>query len=108
MRYLALGHLLRFCNEDQLKSNKEFDDDLYDFLALVRTDQEKARYTFLDDVDYLVEDNAVDDICLSPELDGTFGVPTFKHSCGHHNFWEEQFRKNATTVNASWEQHASA
>jgi DNA-directed RNA polymerase-5 subunit 1 len=36
----------------------------------VRTDQEKARYTFLDDVDYLVEDNAMDDICLSPELDG--------------------------------------
>jgi DNA-directed RNA polymerase-5 subunit 1 len=50
MRYLALSYLLRFCNENQLKSNKEFDDDLYDFLALVRTDQEKARYTFLEDV----------------------------------------------------------
>jgi DNA-directed RNA polymerase-5 subunit 1 len=34
-----------------------------------------------DDVDYLVEDNAMDDICLSPELDGTLGVPTFEHSC---------------------------
>jgi DNA-directed RNA polymerase-5 subunit 1 len=45
-------------------------------MALVRTDQEKARYTFLEDVDYLVEDNAMDDICLSPELDGTLGVPT--------------------------------
>jgi DNA-directed RNA polymerase-5 subunit 1 len=44
-------------------------------MALVRTDQEKARYTFLDDVDYLVEDNAMDDICLSPELDGTSGMP---------------------------------
>jgi DNA-directed RNA polymerase-5 subunit 1 len=53
----------------QLKSNKEYGDGLYDFLALVRTDQEKARYTFLDDVDYLIEDNA-----LSPELDG---MPTF-------------------------------
>jgi DNA-directed RNA polymerase-5 subunit 1 len=41
---------LRFWNKNQLKSNKELDDDLYDFLALVRTDQEKARYTFLEDV----------------------------------------------------------
>jgi hypothetical protein len=50
MQYLALNYLLRFYNENQLKSNKEFDDDLYDFLALVRTDQEKARYTFLENV----------------------------------------------------------
>jgi hypothetical protein len=50
MQYLALSHLLRFCNENQLKSNKEFNDDLYDFLALVWTDQEKARYTLLEDV----------------------------------------------------------
>jgi hypothetical protein len=28
----------------------------------------------LDDVDYLVEDNAMDDICLSPELDGASGM----------------------------------
>jgi DNA-directed RNA polymerase-5 subunit 1 len=86
MQHLALSHLLRSRNEDQLKSNKEYGDDLYAILALVRTDQEKARYTFLDDVDYLVEDDAMDDICLSPELDGTFGVPTFEHSCGHQNF----------------------
>jgi DNA-directed RNA polymerase-5 subunit 1 len=86
MQYLALNHLLRFCNENQLKSNKEYGDDLYAILALMRTDQEKARYTFLDDVDYLVEDNVMDDICLSPELDGTFDVPTFEHSCGHRNF----------------------
>jgi DNA-directed RNA polymerase-5 subunit 1 len=44
-------------------------------MALVRTDQEKARYTFLDDVDYLVEDNAMDDICLSPELDEASEMP---------------------------------
>jgi hypothetical protein len=50
MQYLALSHLLRFCDENQLKSNKELDDDLYDFLALVRINQEKARYTFLEDV----------------------------------------------------------
>jgi DNA-directed RNA polymerase-5 subunit 1 len=86
MQYLALSYLLIFYNEHQLKSNKEYGADLYEFLALVRTDQEKGRYAFLEDVDYLVEDNAMDDICLSPELDGTFGVPTFEHSCGHQNF----------------------
>jgi DNA-directed RNA polymerase-5 subunit 1 len=32
------------------KSNKEYGDSLYDFLTLVKTDQEKARYTFLEDV----------------------------------------------------------
>jgi DNA-directed RNA polymerase-5 subunit 1 len=53
MQYLALNHLLRFYNEDQLKSNKEYGDSLYDFLALVRTDQEKARCTFLEDVQQL-------------------------------------------------------
>jgi hypothetical protein len=50
MQYLALSYLLRFCNENQLKSNKEYDDDLYESLTLVRTDQEKTRYTFLEDV----------------------------------------------------------
>jgi hypothetical protein len=29
----------------------------------------------LDDVDYLVEDNVMDDICLSPELDGASEMP---------------------------------
>ena len=28
-------------------------------------------YPDLDDVDYLVEDNAMDDFCLSPEMEGT-------------------------------------
>jgi DNA-directed RNA polymerase-5 subunit 1 len=50
MQYSALDHLLRFCNEDQLKSNKKYGDSLYAVLALVRTDQEKARCTFLEDV----------------------------------------------------------
>jgi DNA-directed RNA polymerase-5 subunit 1 len=50
MQHLALDHLLIFYNEHQLKSNKEYGADLYEFLALVRTDQEKARYTFLGDV----------------------------------------------------------
>jgi DNA-directed RNA polymerase-5 subunit 1 len=42
MQYLALNHLLRFCDENQLKSNKEYGDSLYAVLALVRTDQEKG------------------------------------------------------------------
>jgi hypothetical protein len=50
MQYLALSYLLRSCNENQLKSNKEYGDSLYAILALMRTDQEKARYTFLEDV----------------------------------------------------------
>jgi DNA-directed RNA polymerase-5 subunit 1 len=50
IQYSALSYLLRFCNEDQLKSNKEYGDSLYTFLALMKTDQEKARYTFLEDV----------------------------------------------------------
>jgi hypothetical protein len=32
----------------------------------------------MDDVDYLVEDNAMDDICLSSEMDGTHDKPTFE------------------------------
>jgi DNA-directed RNA polymerase-5 subunit 1 len=51
MQYLALSYLLRFCNENQLKSNKEYGDSLYAVLALMKTDQKKgARYTFLEDV----------------------------------------------------------
>jgi hypothetical protein len=50
----------------------------------------------------------MDDICLSPELDRTLGVPTFEDDIGHQNFWEWRFRESRTTVNASWEQNASA
>jgi hypothetical protein len=49
----------------------------------------------------------MDDIYLSPELDGTLGMPTFEHNCEHHHFWETRIRENDTTVNASWEQNAS-
>ncbi|KAL6888501.1 hypothetical protein ACP4OV_009527 [Aristida adscensionis] len=92
-------------NENQLKSSKEYGDGLYDFLALVRTDQEKTSYTFLDDVDYLVEENAVDDVCLSPELDGTLGKPTFEDS-----FEEQDIQKGNSweNGNSSWERNASA
>jgi DNA-directed RNA polymerase-5 subunit 1 len=42
MQYLALSYLLRFCNEDQLKSNKEYGDSLYAVLAIMKTNQEKG------------------------------------------------------------------
>jgi hypothetical protein len=46
---LTLDHLLGLCNKNQLKSNKEYGDSLYAIMALVRTDQEKAGCTFLED-----------------------------------------------------------
>jgi DNA-directed RNA polymerase-5 subunit 1 len=42
MQCLTLDHLLRFCNENQLKSSKEYGDGLYAIMALVRTNQEKG------------------------------------------------------------------
>jgi DNA-directed RNA polymerase-5 subunit 1 len=101
MQYLTLGHLLRFCNENQLKSNKEYGDGLYAVLALVRTDQEKGRYTFLDDVDYLVEDNAMDDIYLSPELDGTLECPLLNIAANIDTSEKSEFRKIGAIVNSS-------
>jgi DNA-directed RNA polymerase-5 subunit 1 len=95
MQYLTLSQLLRFCNENQIKSNKEYGDGLYAVMALVRTDQEKARYTFLDDVDYLVEDNAMDDICLSPELDGASGMPLLNITANIDTSEKGDFKKMA-------------
>ena len=92
----------------QLKSHKEYGDGLYDFLALVRTDQEKARFTFLDDVDYLVAENAVDDVCLSPEPDGILGKPTFEDNFEEHDIQKGSSWENGATMNSSWEQNASA
>ncbi|KAL5213175.1 hypothetical protein ABZP36_024022 [Zizania latifolia] len=95
-------------NESQLKNNKEYGDGLYDFLALVRTDEEKARYTFLDDVDYLVEENEVDDVCLSPELDGTIGQSTFEDNLEDQFSRKDSSWEKGTTMNSSWEQNGSA
>ena len=38
----------------------------------------RMAYLDLDDVDYLVEDNAMDDFCLSSEMGGTPGRTTLK------------------------------
>jgi DNA-directed RNA polymerase-5 subunit 1 len=108
LQHLALDNLLRFCNENQLKSNKEYGDGLYAVMALVRTDQEKARYTFLDDADYLVEDNAMDDICLSPELDGASEMPHLNITANIDATKKSEFKKDDPTMNSSWEQNASA
>ncbi|XP_006646896.1 DNA-directed RNA polymerase V subunit 1 [Oryza brachyantha] len=94
-------------NESQLKSNKEYGDGLYDYLALVRTDEEKARYTFFDDVDYLAEENETD-VCLSPELEGTIGQPTFDDNLEEQDFQKNNSWENGTAANGSWEQNGSA
>jgi DNA-directed RNA polymerase-5 subunit 1 len=108
MQYVTLSQLLRFCNENQLKGNKEYGNGMYAVMALVRTDQEKARYTFLDDVDYLVEDNAMDDICLSPELDGASEMPHLNITANADASEKSHFKKDGATMNSSWEQNASA
>jgi hypothetical protein len=40
---LSTESSLRFCNEDQLKSNKKYGDSVYAILALVRTNQKKKK-----------------------------------------------------------------
>ena len=39
-------------------------------------------YSDLDDVDYLVEDNVMDDFCLSSEMGGTHGRSTIEGDPG--------------------------
>jgi len=51
---------------------------IYDFSLLVRTDQQKARYTCLDDVGSIVEEMLVEDGCSSPELECTLVKATFE------------------------------
>ena len=54
----------------------------------------------MDDVDYLVEDNAKDDFFLSSEMDGTHGRTTFEDD-------PEQPMENWHNGGASWEQNAN-
>jgi DNA-directed RNA polymerase-5 subunit 1 len=63
-KHAALGTELSFeiLQQNQLKSNKEYGDSLYAVLALVKIDQEKARCTFLEDVQQpgrLLEQNGI-------------------------------------------------
>ena len=59
----------------------------------------------MDDVDYLVEDNTMDDFCLSSEMDGTHGRTTSEDDP------EQQLLRRAAhgklaQGGASWEQNA--
>jgi hypothetical protein len=49
-----------------------------------------------EDVEYLIGDNTMDDICLSPELDETLGVPTFEHSREHPKTTEKSDSRKMT------------
>ena len=60
----------------------------------------------MDDVDYLVEDNEMDDFCLSLEMDGTHGRTTSEDDP------EQQLLRRAVQGGlaqggASWEQNAN-
>ena len=60
----------------------------------------------MDDVDYLVEDNVMDDFCLSLKMDGTHGKSTFEDEPG------QQLLRRAAHGNwhnggANWEQNAT-
>jgi len=61
-----------------LKINREYGYGIYDFSLLVRTDEQKARYTRLDDVGSIVEEMLVEDGCSSPELECTLVKETFE------------------------------
>ena len=62
--------------------------------------------TKMDDVDYLVEDNAMDDFCLSSEMNGTHGKSTFEDEPG-----QQLLRRAAhgglVQWRCSWEQNAT-
>ena len=60
----------------------------------------------MDDVDYLVEDNAMDDFCLSSEMDGTHGRTTFEDAPGQQLLRRTTLGKLARW-GASWEQNAN-
>ena len=69
----------------------------------------------MDDVDYLIEDNAMDDFCLSSEMDGSHGRTTFEDDLTRiyrggqpmvewHNggaSWEQN--ANVGNVSSNWE-----
>ena len=60
----------------------------------------------MDDVDYLVENNEMDDFCLSSEMDGTHGKSTFEDELGQQLLRRAAHGKLARW-GASWEQNAN-
>ena len=61
----------------------------------------------MDDVDYLVEDNAMDDFCLSSKMDGTHGRTTFEDD-PEQQLLRRQPMGDWHNGGASWEQNADA
>ena len=60
----------------------------------------------MDDVEYLVEDNEMDDFCLSSEMNGTHGKSTFEDGPGQQLLRRAAHGKLARW-GASWEQNAT-
>ena len=60
----------------------------------------------MDDVDYLVEDNSMDDFCSSLEMEGTHGKSTFKDDPRQQLLRRTTHGKLARR-GASWEQNAN-
>ena len=60
----------------------------------------------MDDVDYLVENNEMDDFCLSSEMDGTHGKSTIEDEPGQQLLRRAAHGKLARW-GASWEQNAT-
>jgi hypothetical protein len=61
-----------------------------------------------EEVDYLVEDNAMDDICLSQNWMEPLVCPLLNIVLNIKTSEKSNFRKNDTTVITNWEQNASA
>ena len=60
----------------------------------------------MDDVDYLVEDNTMDDFCLSSKMDGTHGRTTFEDDPGQQ-LLRRAVHGRLAQGSASWEQNAN-
>ena len=60
----------------------------------------------MDDVDYLVEDNAKDDVCLSSEMDGTHGRTTSEDD-PKQQLLRRGVQGRLAQGSASWEQNAN-
>ena len=75
-------------------------------MIIGRSSEERHTRARMDDVNYLVEDNAMDDFCLSSEMDGTHGKSTFEDEPGQQLLRRAAHGKLARW-GASWEQNAN-
>jgi DNA-directed RNA polymerase-5 subunit 1 len=108
MQYLTLDHLLRLCNENPLKGNTEYVVGLYADLALVRTDQEKARYTFLTMWTTLLKTTRWMISAYHQNWMEPLECPLLNLAANFDTSEKSEFRKSSAMANSSWEQNASA